>query len=270
MRLDVADALIERVDRLVDHRQQDAVDDEGGKILRHRDLLAELGDELLGRFEGGVVGGDAADHLDQLHQRHRIHEMNADEALRPVGRGGKPRDRDRRRIGADDGRRLERRAERGEDLALGLLLLGRRLDDEIAVAEFSERVGGRDALDRGLALLVADALATDLPCQVAVDGRQSCRDAVGGDVVEQNVIARQRADVGDAVAHLAGADDADLVNGMRHLVRLLAAHLLAVRFGPFLDFDHLGSPFTTIAARDPASRQCLTLSSSVASSGNAW
>jgi hypothetical protein len=30
-RLDRADALIKRVDRLVDHRQQDAVDDEGGK-----------------------------------------------------------------------------------------------------------------------------------------------------------------------------------------------------------------------------------------------
>src|SRR6185503_6561988 len=31
-RLDRADALIERVDGLVDHRQQDAVDDEGGEI----------------------------------------------------------------------------------------------------------------------------------------------------------------------------------------------------------------------------------------------
>ena len=108
-RLDVADAFIERVDRLVDHRQQDAVDDEGRKIFRDRDLLAELGDELLGGLEGRVVGGDAADDLDQFHQRHRIHEMNADEALRPVGGGGKPRDRDRRGVGADDGFGLERR-----------------------------------------------------------------------------------------------------------------------------------------------------------------
>ena len=30
-RVDIADAFIERIDRLVDHRQQDAVDDEGGK-----------------------------------------------------------------------------------------------------------------------------------------------------------------------------------------------------------------------------------------------
>ena len=67
---------------------------------------------------------------------------------------------------------LSDRAERGEDLALDLFLLGRGFDDEIAVAEIGERVGGRDALDRGLALLVADALAADLARQVAVDGGQ--------------------------------------------------------------------------------------------------
>ena len=48
-RLDGADALVERVDRLVDHRQQDAVDDEGREILGDRDGLAELLDELRGR-----------------------------------------------------------------------------------------------------------------------------------------------------------------------------------------------------------------------------
>ncbi len=144
--------------------------------------------------------------------------------------------------------------KRGEDLALGLLVLGRRLDDEIAVAEIGERIGRRDALDRGLALLVADALAADLARQVAVDGGNALRDPVGDDVVEQNVIAGQRADMGDAVAHLAGADDADLANGRSHSCRLLAAHLR--RFGPFLDLDHPNSPFidsTTISASAPHS-----------------
>ena len=84
-RLDISHTFIKRIDRLVDHRQQNAVDDEGRKILRHRDLLAELGDEFLGRVEGRVIGGNAADQFDQLHQRHRIHEVNADEALGPVG-----------------------------------------------------------------------------------------------------------------------------------------------------------------------------------------
>ncbi len=43
-----AHALIERVDRLVDHRQQDAVDDEGREVLRRRRLLAELHGQALG------------------------------------------------------------------------------------------------------------------------------------------------------------------------------------------------------------------------------
>src|SRR4029434_483204 len=41
-RLDVADALVERIDRLVDHRQQDAVDDEGREVLGIDRLLVEL------------------------------------------------------------------------------------------------------------------------------------------------------------------------------------------------------------------------------------
>ena len=41
--LDRADALIQRVDRLVDHRHQDAVDDEGREVLRRRRGLAQLG-----------------------------------------------------------------------------------------------------------------------------------------------------------------------------------------------------------------------------------
>ena len=70
-----------------------------------------------------------------------------------------------------------------------------------------------------VALLLADALAADLPRQVAVDGGEALGDAFGGDVVEQNVEARERAHVGDAVAHLAGADHADLADGMRPVLR---------------------------------------------------
>src|ERR1700722_1733302 len=86
-RLDVPDALIARINCLVDHRQQNAVDDEGRKIFRHRDVLAELGDEFLGRIEGRIISGNATYQFDQFHQRHRIHEMNTDEPLGPVGRG---------------------------------------------------------------------------------------------------------------------------------------------------------------------------------------
>jgi hypothetical protein len=47
----------------------------------------------------------------------------------------------------------------------------------------------------------------------------------------------------DAVTHLARADYADLTNRRRHPVRLLGALLFAARFGPFLEIDHIDSPY---------------------------
>ena len=183
-----------------------------GKSSATAMVLPQLLDELAAGVERRVVGGDAADQLDQLHHRHRIHEVNADELLRPVGRGGEPRDRDRRGVGADDRVGLQVRAEVGENLALDLFLLGRRLDDEIAVAELVERVGRRDARERGLAVLLGDQLARDLPRQIAVDGGEPGIDAVGRDVVEQHVHAGERGHMRDAVTHLTGADHADLAD----------------------------------------------------------
>src|SRR4029077_18666035 len=65
--LNVPDAFIECVDRLVDHWQQDAIDDEGREILRYRDGLVKLDDKSLAGLEGGVVGSNAADKLDKFH-----------------------------------------------------------------------------------------------------------------------------------------------------------------------------------------------------------
>src|SRR5579875_329899 len=59
--LDGADTLVKGIDGLVDHRQQDAVDDEGGEILGIRRGLAELDGELPNGLEGLLRGGEAAD-----------------------------------------------------------------------------------------------------------------------------------------------------------------------------------------------------------------
>ena len=105
-----------------------------GKSSDDRDRLVERSRRTPWRpSKVCVVGGDAAHQFDQLHHRHRVHEMNADEALRPVGRGGEPGDRDRRGVGGEDRLRLQLRAELREDLALDALVLGRRLDDQVGV-----------------------------------------------------------------------------------------------------------------------------------------
>src|SRR5262245_65020627 len=123
--------------------------------------------------------------------------MDADEALRPVGRGGEPRNRDRRRIATDDGVRLEQRADAGEDRALDLFLLGRSLDDEIAIAEGLERLRRYDAFKRGLPFFLCNALATHLPRHVAVDGRNPGLDPIGGGVVALDVESGERAGMRD-------------------------------------------------------------------------
>ena len=238
-------------------------------------VLPQLADEGLAGLEGGVVGGDAADHLDQLHQRHRIHEMNADETLRPVGRRRQPRDRDRRGIGGDDRFRLQRRAQIGEDLALDVFLLGRGLDHESQAAMASYFSAGLMRAERGLAVVVADRLLADLPRHVAVDGRHAGLDAVARHVVQHHRIARQRADMGDAVAHLPGADHPDTLNIQRHVfVRSMR------RPGSWLRFRYVmpvvPCSFTTNRRDDTTGGtanlrhgQRLTLSSSAASSGSA-
>ena len=146
------------------------------KAGKSSDIVAVLpsrGDERLGGLEGVVVGGDAADQLDELHARHRIHEMDADEALGMVGHRGEPGDRDRRGIGGDDRVGLEERAQAGENLALDLLVLGRRLDDQVAVGEL---VVARRATQMRSSVACAPGLVDlalgDLARQQAVDRRQ--------------------------------------------------------------------------------------------------
>ena len=92
------------------------------------------------------------------------------------------------------------------------LLLGRRLDDEVAVPEGGEVALEADPRQRRVALGLGDAAARDLAVHVAADdvGRRLERGL--GDVVERDVEAGEREDVGDAVAHLPGADHANALD----------------------------------------------------------
>ena len=107
------------------------------------------------------------------------------------------------------------RTELGENLALDLLILGRGLDDEVAVGEILE--ASRRSLMRASAgacarLRVIWLRARPGAGQVAVDRGDRRLDALLGNVVHARRRSRQRADLRDAVAHLARADDADFAN----------------------------------------------------------
>ena len=119
-----------------------------------------------------------------------------------------------------------------EDLALDVLLLGRGLDHQIAVGQRVVFLRRRDLRERVLARVLGDALLGDLTRHVAVDGRQTRLDAIGRHVVEHDRIARQRADMGNAVAHLPGADHADILNFLRHdFIRSMRSPALGFGFG---------------------------------------
>ena len=187
----------------------------------------------------------------------------------------KPRDRDRRRIGGDDRFRLQRGAQIGEDLALDVFLLGRGLDHDVASRHSVVFFRRLDARERGLAVFVADRLLADLPRHVAVDGREAGLDAVARHVVQHHRITRQRADMGDAVAHLPGADHPDTLNFQRHVfVRSMRRPGSWLRFrysGPLVPLQFYDEPpgDTTCGPANLRHGQRLTLSSSAASSGSA-
>ena len=67
-------------------------------------------------------------------------------------------------------------------------------------------------LERDLPLLFRDRFFADLSRQIAVDGGDAGLDPLFRHVVERDLEARERAYMGDAAAHLTGADDAYPVN----------------------------------------------------------
>ena len=128
---------------------------------------------------------------------------------RPVGVGGEARDRNRRRIGGDDGSRFQQGADVVEDLPFDVLVLGNAFDDEIDVAKAREVTIRRDTLERGGALGCAEfAPLHQAPGEMA-EQVHGLGQLLGIGVKQGHVEARDGAHLGDAATHLTGTDDAD-------------------------------------------------------------
>jgi len=142
--------------------------------------------------------------------------MNADEAFRPVGLGAESGDRDRRGVGRHHRLGIEQRAELGEDLALHRLVLGRRFDHQIRAGQALHGAGAGNARQRFLAQEVVDLAGGYLPRHVAADRGDALFHPVGGDIVDQHLVAGEGRDVSDAAPHLSRADDADRFDPAAH------------------------------------------------------
>ncbi len=93
--------------------------------------------------------------------------------------------------------------------ALDLLLFGGGLDHHVAIAEQRVIETGGDARQRRVLVVFADPAAGDLARQIALYRRPPALQCVLVHVGDHDVEPGQRADMGDAAAHLPGADDPD-------------------------------------------------------------
>jgi hypothetical protein len=103
------------------------------------------------------------DHLDELHARHRIKKMNADEPLRPWQSFAQLFERNTRRVGGEDCVGLHFRLDAGEDFPLELENFRHRLDDEIRRSHSLTLEVGDQTVDR-----VADP-ASIIPADYTVE-----------------------------------------------------------------------------------------------------
>src|SRR5262245_21544722 len=101
------------------------------------------------------------------------------------------------------------RTDRGEDFALDRLVLDGALDHQIAHAEILVRGRGGDLLERVVALCFGDLAGPDLAGEIAVDGGEPRLHPLLAHIVEKHLEARKGTYMGDTVAHLTGANDAD-------------------------------------------------------------
>lgn len=130
--LERRDALLEQLQRLEAKRPVASVDQEARPVHGDDHVLAHRLAGGPGQSQCRVRGLFAGDHLKQAHDRRRIEEVHADDALGALGSRGDRGDQQRRGVAgkdalvADDAVRQPR-----EQRVLDLQPLGRRLDHQL-------------------------------------------------------------------------------------------------------------------------------------------
>src|SRR5208337_5642052 len=233
-----AHALIEAVHRFIDHGHEDAVDEEPGIVTGLRRGLAELEAQVPGQRKGLLGSGQRPDQLHQLHHRRRVHEVHADDLAGSLGLGGYPADGDGRGVAGQDGRERADGIQLPEDLELQRLVFRGRLDHHLRPGHIPEIDGGPDAAENRVQVPGAHLALLHTPGQVLADGLQAPLDQFLGDIADDHRQTAHGRHLGDAAAHLAGADNA---NGF-YLHPLLISFYAAVTPGKSLVGARLASP----------------------------
>ena len=160
-------------------------------------------------FGHPILGLQPVDHLDQLHQRHRVEEMEAGETLRGLELGGDRRHRQRGRIGDEDAIGSHDGFELGEKLALGIEIFDDCFDHDMTRFHVGRTADDLDAAYCGNRRVLAHAALLGGAGEHFIDEIARFLRSAGATVGHQNVHAARGRDLGDAASHRAGADHAD-------------------------------------------------------------
>ncbi len=135
---DVRDPLGQQPQRLQSERPVAAIHEKAGTVGGPDRVLTHRLARCLRELQRTLIRKRSRHDLQQTHQRRRIEEVHAHDALGPVHRRRDRRDRQRRGVarqhalGPDDPR------EAGEQLALQLHSLWRGLDHQVALGHIRE------------------------------------------------------------------------------------------------------------------------------------
>ena len=151
-----------------------------------------------------------AHDLDERHQRRRVEEVHADDALRPRRGGRDLGDGERRGVRREHGVGPADPVELGEELPLRLELLDDRLDHEVAVGEVVELGRQRQPPDRRVARALLQLPLLDLAREEVRDPAARLLGQLERDLAADGVHARLDAELRDPGAHRAQPDDPDL------------------------------------------------------------
>ena len=163
-----------------------------------------------------VVRGELGLHdLDERHQRRRVEEVHADDALGPGRRGRDLGHRERRGVGREDRVGPADPVELGEELALRLELLDDRLDHEVAVGERLELGRRRQPRNGRVAIGLLELALLDLAREEVPDPAGRRLAELGRHLAADRVVAGLDRELRDAAAHGAEADHADRAD-LRH------------------------------------------------------
>ena len=143
--------------------------------------------------------------------------MNAEEARAILERGGERTDRQRRGVGAEDRVLADDVLRPADHLLLDLAILEHCLDDQLAIFQRNVVRSGLDAFQERIAFGRVGAPALDLFVHQRLRMHLALRGGFRVAIDQHDIEAGERTHIGDAAAHEAGAEHADLLEGLaRH------------------------------------------------------